>query len=247
MAATTLRNWTDFTWEPIHHWLKLCGWPLALAAAAFPLLRRRRPTGRTVVLLAGVVAGYLGVVYVHSLGKGFFVGRYMLPAVVAAMPIAAATLDTIVRWVRAGLVGRGWSGRRAALLCTTGLVVALSPNLVGMLLPIPSKALSILQAADWLHSHSGPNDLVFTGEERIAFYAQRPLRLYQPFRFDREYRDKQDYRSATFIALYYYKGEEHLMDRFFRFLEGTKRPLPELVETIAPPHTYPVRIYRPVR
>ena len=206
----------------------------------YSFVRRKYHTDGTIYLPIGIMLAYLAIIYVHSLGLGFFVGRYLLPAVVLTMPIAAAVIAILAQATYHYLFDRqNLSKRQAYLLSTCVVLIIALPSLVSAARPNTSKALTILDAARWVKANSEPTDRIFTWERRIPFYAQRQAVQWNPWRFL-----GKDYRKTAFVVFFQTRGEQWIKDRFFKVLDGGKLPVPKLVKTFRQDHCYDVLVYR---
>jgi len=241
VAAKTLRTRRELVWEPIHRLIKLCPWPVALAAMAYPVVRKRYQARRSALLLTGIVFGYWAVVYLHAWRYNFLVARYLFPGAVLVMPLAAATIFEIAHIARDRVSDRGSSGMRAHLLAGGIVGLFCAASVVGAACPKVSKAINILEAAEWVKANSKPSDRIFTCERRISFYAEREAVDYHPWTFA----GSQDYRHAAYVVFFQTRGEEWIKDRFFKVVRAKKLPVPECVKTITSTRGYDVDIYRP--
>ncbi len=148
---------------------------LALPALAMQLVPR--PRGLKAIAIAALL--HLSLVYALASSYGYLSLRHLLTLAVLTLPFAAATFVWIVDQASVRLAfGRDRRARFVRpLVYLVGVVVVVAPTVPWMLRPIGGGKGYLVAAGRWLHHHSQPGELVFTSRSRVAYYAERPMRV----------------------------------------------------------------------
>jgi len=246
VLAITYRDALDPYWEPFHRWLKMLTPPVAVAAVCYPFFCGYWKTSRRIWLILLLMAIYLAMTYSFGFQRNFIVGRYMVPAVLFSIPVAAAAIIGFVELLLRRRVTVSHRGRSALWLGVLAMVFV--PSVVSVFSLKSDRDINTIRAAEWIEAHCPPSASVFTFDRRIPFYAGRQCVAFAPKQFGFEYGTYQDYRRCAFIVFFQCHGEEGFKNCFFDVVRENNLPLPRLVKSFSAtadcPDAYQVEIYQ---
>jgi 4-amino-4-deoxy-L-arabinose transferase-like glycosyltransferase len=245
VVARTLRTRWDFLWEPVHHWLKLCPWTVALAVMVCPALFKKHRMRPLIFFLLALIGVFMALIYVHSACRAFFVGRYLLPAVIFALPLAAAVIVRAADTIQETLRRSGLTEKTISIALTLGLAVFLLPSIIPDFLPHRDSALGLKLASQWLKINVPPTENILTYDNRVPFYLGRPCIMYQPNTFIEHFRqDPAYYAKVNVVVFYQYHNEEWIKDAVLKAFREHRKIEPRQIMKFSLPGTCDVLVFR---
>jgi len=150
---------------------------LLLALPALTMLLVPRPRGLKAIVIAALL--HLSLVYALGSSFGYLSLRHLLTLAALTLPFSAATFVWMVDQASVRLAfGRDRRARLVRpLVYLVGVVAVVAPTLPWMLRPIGGGKGYLVAAGRWLHDHSQPGELILTSRSRVAYYAERPMRV----------------------------------------------------------------------